>query len=122
MVALNSQRRKEPLGKLYDAQRGICASCGRRMVPFGDCGLDHLLPSIDHLIARKSGGGDHIGNMVAMHRACNSAKGDRSPTGCERIFHHLVLARLDMHPLDMAWRNDRAPNTAMANALKALIA
>jgi hypothetical protein len=60
--------------------------------------------------------------MVAMHRACNSAKGDRKPTGCERVFHHLVLARLDIHPLDMAWRNDRAPNTALADALQPLTA
>lgn len=92
------------------------------MVPFGDCGLEGQLPSIDHVIARAAGGGDHIGNMLAMHRVCNSAKGDRPPNGCERIFHHMVLGRLGLHPLDMAWTNERAPNPTMAEALRGLIA
>jgi hypothetical protein len=57
-----------------------------------------LYASRDHLIPRKRGGTDCPRNAVAMHVACNSRKGDRLPTGCEMIFHALVLARLHLPP------------------------
>jgi hypothetical protein len=50
-------------------------------------------PSVDHVIPRGAGGGDHDLNKVAMHRRCNSAKNHRFPTGCELIFHHIVLVK-----------------------------
>jgi hypothetical protein len=117
MVALVKSKARPLISALYDAQQGICPACGRKMPPLGDPALPHLLPSIDHVIARAKGGGDHIGNMIAMHRKCNSTKSDRMPTGCEIVWHHLVLARLEMHPADMQWRDPSFQNPAMAEAL-----
>lgn len=86
--------------RLYDAQGGLCASCGTPMfLPKVHQGQDYLLyASRDHLIPRKRGGSDCPRNAVAMHVKCNSSKSDRLPTGCELIFHALVLARLHLPP------------------------
>lgn len=122
MVAISLVRSKvrEPTLTLFRAQNGYCAGCGHRLPPIGDLCLIVNCPSIDHFIARARGGGDHIGNMLLMHSRCNSAKGDRDPTGCERIWHQVVLAALDMHPADIAWNNAAPTNPAMAVALSAL--
>lgn len=85
--------------RLFDAQGGLCASCGEPMfLPKVHRGItDYLLyASRDHLVPRKRNGSDCPRNAVAMHVRCNSAKGDREPTGCELIFHMLVLARLHL--------------------------
>jgi hypothetical protein len=87
------------LERLYDAQGGLCASCGKPMYlpkrhPFV---VNYMIyASQDHVVARKNGGTDCPRNRVAMHIACNSNKSDRAPNGCELIFHQLVLARLDL--------------------------
>lgn len=95
-----NQTRRLRVEALFDAQGGLCASCGRRMLlrddPDSQGNSDGRLVSEDHFISRKAGGGHDITNRVAMHRDCNSAKGNRPPTGCERIFHQLVLEKLEM--------------------------
>lgn len=116
MVALVATRPRRIIKALYEAQRGICPACGHKMPPLGDPTWPQLMPSVDHVTARAKGGGDHIGNMLAMHRGCNSAKGDRAPTGCELIWHHMVLARLELHPADIVW--PQVENTAMADAME----
>lgn len=121
MVALVSAKGKPITRQLFAAQRGFCAGCGCKMPPIGDpCLLQHV-PSIDHVEARARGGADNISNMTLMHAICNSRKGDRPPTGCERIWHHAVLAALEIHPLDIAWKNEPPPNEAMALALSAAL-
>lgn len=98
------------LVRLFDAQDGLCASCGYRMdlatrTVLLDLPPEHplmqlesylLMASIDHLEPRSRGGTDCPRNKVAMHIRCNSDKGNRPPTGCERIFHMLVLERLHL--------------------------
>lgn len=79
---------------LVEAQSGLCACCGQEMDPHHED--DGYWPSEDHLIPRAAGGGNHDLNKVAMHRRCNSGKNHRLPTGCEKIFHHIVLAKLQM--------------------------
>lgn len=120
-ISLVRSKVREPALTLFRAQNGFCAGCGHRLPPIGDLCLIVNCPSIDHLIARARGGGDHIGNMLLMHSRCNSAKGDRPPTGCERIWHHVVLAALEIHPLDIGWRNEPPRNPAMADALSSLL-
>ncbi len=55
--------------RLYGEQGGECAGC------------DVLFPirnmTIDHIIARKQGGTDHIDNLQLLCGACNAVKGDR---------------------------------------------
>jgi hypothetical protein len=86
--------------RLFDAQGGLCAACGEQMfLPKVHQIANYLLyASRDHLVPRKRGGGDDPRNAVAMHVGCNSRKGDRPPTGCELIFHTLVLERLHLPP------------------------
>jgi len=80
---------------LFEAQNGICPACGMPLVPLQDLCLDQDRLSVDHVHPRSAGGADHLGNMLAMHRRCNSAKGNRAPTGCELIWHALVLEKLE---------------------------
>ena len=54
---------------LYGVQGGDCAGCG-----------EHFLPqnlTVDHIIARSSGGTDHIDNLQLLCGNCNSIKGNR---------------------------------------------
>ena len=43
--------------------RGVCAYCGDRAT------------TVDHVIARANGGGDHPSNLVAACQPCNRSKG-----------------------------------------------
>ena len=54
---------------LYGAQAGNCAGCS---VHFE---LRHL--EVDHIIAQKKGGTDHIDNLQLLCGSCNRIKGDR---------------------------------------------
>lgn len=93
------RRNREHLELLYLAQNKLCASCGRPMyLPWLHPIIenDQYYASIDHLYARHIGGADDLRNRVAMHRRCNSGKNHRPPTGCELIFHALVLERLEI--------------------------
>lgn len=55
--------------QLYGEQGGFCAGCGTHFQP------QHL--TVDHIIARSSGGTDHIDNLQLLCGNCNSIKGNR---------------------------------------------
>jgi 5-methylcytosine-specific restriction endonuclease McrA len=80
--------------RLVEAQDRICPLCDDWLEFDPEFDIAHpLRPSVDHVVPRSKGGGQ-IGNLIAMHRECNCAKGDRQPTGCELIWLALVNARL----------------------------
>ena len=64
-----SYRSKANKMKLYGEQSGNCAGCRTHFE------ARHL--EIDHIIARKSGGTDHIGNLQLLCGSCNRIKGSR---------------------------------------------
>ena len=55
--------------KLYGEQGGACAGCRTHFQ------TQHL--TVDHIIARTTGGTDHIGNLQLLCGNCNSIKGNR---------------------------------------------
>ena len=55
--------------KLYGEQGGNCEGCDTHFKP------QHF--HIDHIIAKKHGGTDHINNLQLLCGHCNSTKGDR---------------------------------------------
>ncbi len=59
----------ENRSKLYGEQGGDCAGCQTHFMP------QNL--TVDHIIARTSGGTDHIGNLQLLCGNCNSIKGNR---------------------------------------------
>ena len=54
---------------LYGAQEGNCAGCSEHFE------ARHL--EVDHIIARRNGGTDHIDNLQLLCGSCNRIKGDR---------------------------------------------
>ena len=54
---------------LYGFQEGNCAGCAAHFE------AQHL--EVDHIIARRNGGTDHIGNLQLLCGSCNRIKGDR---------------------------------------------
>ena len=54
---------------LYGEQEGDCAGCRTHFQ------ARHL--EVDHIISRKKGGTDHIGNLQLLCGSCNRIKGDR---------------------------------------------
>lgn len=81
---------------LVDLQLGICPYCDDWLEFDPDFGIVHpLRPSIDHVMPR-SRGGRSLGNKLAMHRECNTQKGDRLPNGCELVWLSAVNARLGL--------------------------
>lgn len=54
---------------LYGLQEGNCAGCAAHFE------ARHL--EVDHIIARRNGGTDHIGNLQLLCGSCNRIKGDR---------------------------------------------
>ena len=54
---------------LFGKQEGHCAGCGT-LFPFRNMTVDHIVP-------RSKGGGNHIENLQLLCGACNSVKGDR---------------------------------------------
>ena len=54
---------------LYGEQGGDCAGCGEHFAP------RHL--EVDHIIAQKKGGTDHLDNLQLLCGSCNRIKGDR---------------------------------------------
>lgn len=55
---------------------------------------DALAPTFDHVVPRSSGGGNGIRNGLLKHRACNSERADRPPTGCDLLWHEVVRVKL----------------------------
>lgn len=85
------------LARLVAAQDNICAGCGKPMLKVYGSKQDDR-PTIDHAIPRARGGRDVMGNIIAMHLACNNVKADDMPTGCELIWLLAVNCRLGVEP------------------------
>lgn len=92
--------RHNRISRLIDAQNGRCAICGRRMTGFGArrTDRDDRAATVDHVIPLIKGGPDRIGNMLAVHRSCNTKKSGRWPTGCELIWLMVVNAKMEIKP------------------------
>lgn len=78
---------------LWNAQGGKCHICGQglpRRFRSPLLTLDHVWP--------KSGSATMLckyeGNVLLAHAKCNGLKGDRKPTGCERLMLFVVNRRL----------------------------
>ena len=80
--------------RLWKLQSGCCAICGDYLLRderFRDdtgWNLDHVYPRSRY--ARLG----NRGNLVLTHVACNTAKADKEPRGCESIMLHAVNARM----------------------------
>ncbi|WP_407695738.1 HNH endonuclease [Sphingomonas changnyeongensis] len=79
--------------RLYKAQSGICAGCGKRIV-LGQQGDPRKAASFDHVIPRSEGGRRVATNGLLKHAACNEARGNRPANGCDLIWHLVVSLRL----------------------------
>lgn len=90
-------QRIKRIRRLFNIQRGRCAGCSKPMCIRGSQ-YQMRRATIDEVWPRARGGMKLLGNQVAMHRACNEAKADRMPNGCEIIMLHLVNARLMSDP------------------------
>jgi 5-methylcytosine-specific restriction endonuclease McrA len=103
---MSRQSRLDFENRLWKAQQGLCSICSQRLVRderFRDdtgWNLDHVYPRSRY--ARLG----NRGNLLLSHIACNSAKGDREPTGCERLLLEAVNARIGHRLCDMTreWR------------------
>ncbi|RAK65643.1 hypothetical protein [Phenylobacterium kunshanense] len=54
-----------------------------------------LRPSFDHYDPAHLGGRRTVRNGLLKHQQCNERRGSHLPTGCDMIWHWLVLAKLD---------------------------
>jgi len=73
MELLSNKRRRWATARSKE-QGGACYWCGK---PF--LARPGLELTADHLIPLSRNGEDHFENIVAAHRRCNEAKGDRLP-------------------------------------------
>ncbi|WP_034823576.1 HNH endonuclease [Hyphomonas pacifica] len=66
--------------RLWEAQEGLCALCGKPM-PGSRAEMAHATlwkkwrPTYDHIIALARGGADHESNLQLAHAMCNKRKG-----------------------------------------------
>ena len=74
-----STMRLKHLDPLFNVQGGICALCGKDMLHPRQADLDHVIPL-------SAEGADEIGNLVAMHRGCNSLKSDHGLEGAREKY------------------------------------
>lgn len=90
---MNANGRMMFENRLWKAQSGHCAICGEWLLRderfHDDTGwnLDHVYPRSRYTFGNR-------GNIVLTHIACNTAKADRDPTGCEIIVLHAVNATI----------------------------
>lgn len=77
---------------LHWAQNGLCAGCGRP-VGLSSRGPKSraTYPTFDHFVPKSRGGGRVLINGLLKHRRCNEGRGDRPPSGCDRVWQALVL-------------------------------
>lgn len=76
--------------KLAEAQGGKCSLCG---APLSFDTANPNRPTIEHVVPRSRGGGNHRNKLVA-HSRCNLRKGSSMPTGCELLLLDAVNSRL----------------------------
>ena len=104
---MNNERKRRVRQRqiLHWAQGGRCAGCGKLM------GLKRGLPrdrpdypTYDHIVPKCRGGGHGLINGLLKHFACNMRRGSDPPTGCDRIWHAVVLERLYSQAATKRWR------------------
>src|SRR5690606_21427058 len=84
-------------GWLARAQNDRCAGCGKQFLYDGGINpLSDEAITLDHVHPKSKGGTRHLGNVIAVHRRCTDAKGDRPAPGCEEIWLMVVNAKLDV--------------------------
>jgi 5-methylcytosine-specific restriction endonuclease McrA len=64
--------------ELWLRQGGFCGLCWEPLDPHGWDSGDPDAITIDHIVPQSWGGDDCLMNTQAVHRRCNSAKGNRS--------------------------------------------
>jgi 5-methylcytosine-specific restriction endonuclease McrA len=111
--------------RLWKAQRQRCSICtrlllkGERFRDDSGWNLDHVFPRSRY--ARLG----NRGNLLLVHRICNTRKADREPTGCEILLLHAVNAALGhklVDPAQREWRdNDRMGPSAIALAWQRVV-
>ncbi len=74
--------------KLYGEQEGYCNGCGEHFM------MRHL--EVDHIVARTSGGSDHIDNLQLLCSSCNRIKGTRG--------QEYLIARLEGKMTKQYWK------------------
>lgn len=93
-VAWAHSKQKQAWRRALDRlQDGVCAGCGK---PFGakKRGPESpYFPTLDHVEPRSWGGRHVLENFLLKHRACNEARRDAPPTGCDRIWQSAIAAR-----------------------------
>lgn len=82
MGRASGRRLRRQRAILMQAQGGLCAGCGRRMVADAPPNSP-LYPTVDHVIPHSRGGGSGYRNIVLKHGACNRKRADRPPTAIE---------------------------------------
>ena len=90
---------------LHWAQNGRCAGCGEPMSLKRGFPRDRpSYPTYDHVVPKCRGGGHSLINGLLKHFVCNTRRGSDPPTGCDRIWHALVLERLYSQAAVDRWR------------------
>lgn len=56
---------------LWEKSGGICALCDKALEPIA------AKVHIDHIVPRAAGGTNEVDNLQAVHKSCNSRKGNR---------------------------------------------
>lgn len=57
-----------------------------------------------HIVPKCRGGGHGLINGLLKHFACNMRRGSYPPTGCDRVWHAVVLERLYSPAATERWR------------------
>lgn len=73
---------------LWGEQNGFCGGCGEWFLKRN--------MTIDHIVPRAHGGGDHLENLWLLCNACNSAKGTKSQ-------EQFLKERMKRHVADFPW-------------------
>lgn len=79
------------LTQLVLLQGGKCAYCGQPFAPLKRSSMKMRAATLDHVWPRRMGH-SKANNVLAVHRICNEAKGDRMPTGCELVMLEAINA------------------------------
>lgn len=69
-VVAKRRRLRGRLHKIWIEYHGICAICGKKIIPVSDASIDHIVP-----LCR--GGTNKHKNLQLAHASCNNAKGGK---------------------------------------------